>query len=484
MIDKVMMDQKIKDYKIINKLGQGSFGSAYKVMNLKDKKYYVLKQILLVEAKKEEKDQLMKEAIILSKINNDHVVKYYNSFIEDNSFNIIMEFCEGLDLRKFINGRKKINKPLEKELIYNFILDLCLGLKEIHNQNLIHRDLKPENIFLDKNNRLKIGDFGISAILKSTKYATSQVGTYNYMPPEIINGQKYNNKIDIWDLGCIIYELCTLKLCFDAPSIFQLCNKILNETYEKFNFSDKELIALLDLLLKKNYKERPDIEQVYKLVTQLVNKNKKKNEIELMIEISHYDINEYIKFLGDLKPENNYLTDLCFNFHDFGYDRQILKELNDSNTELYINDKKYKFCRSFKFIKEGIYHIKLKLKVEIKDCSYMFFGCDRLSSIDLSSFITNNVTNMKAMFFTCSNLKNINLSSFYTKNVIDMSFMFNGCVSLTNLDLSSFNTQNVTNMSCMFEACQNLMNLDLSSFNTEKVVKMAKMFDSCSKLKK
>ena len=203
-----------------------------------------------------------------------------------------------------------------------------------------------------------------------------------------------------------------------------------------------------------------------------------------MIEISHYDINEYIKFLGDLKPENNYLTDLCFNFHDFGYDRQILKELNDSNTELYINNKKYKFCRSFKFIKEGIYHIKLKLKVEIKDCSYMFFGCNRLSSIDLSSFITNNVTNMKAMFFTCSNLKNINLSSFYTKNVIDMSFMFNGCVSLTNLDLSSFNTKNFTNMSCMFEACQNLMNLDLSSFNTEKVVKMAKMFDSCSKLKK
>ena len=229
-----MNRESIRDYKIINQLGQGSFGTAYKVMNIKNKKYYVLKKIFLDQAKKEEKEQITKEAIILSKIKNDHVVKYFNSFIEDNSFNIIMEFCEGLDLRKFINEYKKSNKPLEKEMIYNFILDLCLGLKEIHNNNLIHRDLKPENIFLDKNNKLKIGDFGISSILKSTKYATSQVGTYNYMAPEIIKGEKYNNKIDIWALGCIIYELCTLNICFDAPSIFQLCNKIINEPYEQF----------------------------------------------------------------------------------------------------------------------------------------------------------------------------------------------------------------------------------------------------------
>ena len=114
MIDEEMMGGKMKDYKIINKLGQGAFGSAYKVIYLKDKKYYVLKQILLDEAKKEEKDQLMKESIILSKLNNEHLVKYFNSFMENNNFNIIMEFCEGLDLRKFINGRKKLNKPLKK----------------------------------------------------------------------------------------------------------------------------------------------------------------------------------------------------------------------------------------------------------------------------------------------------------------------------------------------------------------------------------
>ena len=474
----------LKDYKIINKLGQGSFGTAYKVMNIKNKKYYVLKQIFLDQAKKEEKEQITKEAFILSKINNAHVVKYYNSFIEGNSFNIIMEFCEGLDLRKFINAYKKINKPIQKEIIYNFILDLCLGLKEIHNNNLIHRDLKPENIFLDKNNKLKIGDFGISKILKSTKYATSQVGTYNYMAPEIIKGEKYNNKIDIWALGCIIYELCTLNICFDSPSILQLCNKILNQPYEQLN-NNKELSCLLDLLLKKNYKERPDIEQVYNLAIQIINKNKKnakKNEIKLIIEIGKYDINQNIPILGNLKPANGIVTDLIYNNRNFGAERQILKELNELNTDIYINDRKYKFSKIYKFSKEGIYHIKLKFKIEIKDCSYMFFECHNLTSIDLSSFITNNVTNMEAMFFYCCNLKNINLSSFNTQNVTDMNNMFYFCESLKDINLSNFNTQNTTNMFLMFAECHSLISLDLSNFNTQNITNMRMMFACCFSL--
>ena len=215
---------------------------------------------------------------------------------------------------------------------------------------------------------------------------------------------------------------------------------------------------------------------------QFINKNRinaKKNEIKLRIEINKNNINENIYILGNLKPETN----LLYNNHDFGLDRQILRELNESNTELYINDKKYRFSRVFKFLKEGIYHIKLKFNVVIRDCSYMFFNCYKLISIDLSSFFTNNITNMKGMFFRCSNLKNINLSSFNTKNVTNMNLMFCGCSNLTNLNLSSFNTQNVVDMSHMFEACHSLSNLDLSSFNTNKVVKMTKMLDSCTSLK-
>ena len=144
MISKIKNEKEnIQDYKIIEKIGQGAFGSVFKVLNSKDNQVYALKQIILKEAKKEELEQLKKEADILSSINNQYIVKYYDSFIEKDTFNIIMEFCEGIDLRKLITENKNKNKHLDEKEIYIFIYELCLGLKEIHNKNLIHRDLKP-----------------------------------------------------------------------------------------------------------------------------------------------------------------------------------------------------------------------------------------------------------------------------------------------------------------------------------------------------
>ena len=264
----------IRNYHIIEKLGQGSFGTAYKVLNKNDNKFYVLKQIFLQNNKNEEFKLLQKEANILSKLNCEYIVKYFDSFSENNCFCIIMEFCEGLDLRKFIEEYKAKNKTIEKNLIYNFIKDLLEGIKYIHDNNIIHRDLKPDNIFINKNNKLKIGDFGISIKLNDTRYTTSKVGTYIYMAPEIIKGEKYNNKVDIWSLGCIIYELCTLNYCFFDTSIFGLCNKIVNEKHGKIDLNkyENDFQNLIDNMLNKNYKIRPNINEVYNSFNQIFNK--------------------------------------------------------------------------------------------------------------------------------------------------------------------------------------------------------------------
>ena len=171
-----------------------------------------------------------------------------------------MEFCENNDLRKLIEEYKKNNQLINQQLILLIILDICNGLKEIHNKNIIHRDLKPENIFINKDYKIKIGDFGISKQVSiSNPYVTkTQKGTLEYMAPEILNqNPRFNNKIDIWALGCIIYELCTLKYCFDCDDFFGLCNIIINEKHDKINlkYYSTELQDLIDLLLKKIIKK-------------------------------------------------------------------------------------------------------------------------------------------------------------------------------------------------------------------------------------
>jgi surface protein len=122
----------------------------------------------------------------------------------------------------------------------------------------------------------------------------------------------------------------------------------------------------------------------------------------------------------------------------------------------------------------------------VTNMSYMFKGCSNLTSLDLSSFDTSNVTSMISMFDGCRKISSLDLSSFDTSNVTNMSYMFSyvGYISSTEtvLDLSSFDTSNVTNMRSMFSKCSNLTSLDLSNFDTSKVMNMASMFDGCSEL--
>ena len=119
---------------------------------------------------------------------------------------------------------------------------------------------------------------------------------------------------------------------------------------------------------------------------------------------------------------------------------------------------------------------------KVTNMSYMFYGCQALNSLDLSSFNTANVTNMYSMFYMCQALNSLDLSSFNTANVTNMSEMFSYCQTLNSLDLRSFKTANVTNMCNMFSYCQALKSLEWSSFNTAKVTTMEGMFFDCQAL--
>ena len=256
------------NYKIINAIGSGSFGKVFKILDKESNKIYALKRIDLNNNQfKENLKSIQTETQILKTIKSEYFVQFHESFKDGDSFYIVMEFCEHKDLRSFINTYKNNNKLIHEQVIFTIMEELCLGIKEIHSKNIIHRDLKPENIFISDNYKIKIGDFGISKILDGTDYAQTFAGSYCYLAPEIINENKYSNKVDIWSLGCILYELCTLNRCFDSNNILKLINQINSGIHGKIdlNIYNDRWQKMIDLLLKKDYKERPNIEEALNL---------------------------------------------------------------------------------------------------------------------------------------------------------------------------------------------------------------------------
>ena len=166
-----------------------------------------------------------------------------------------MEYGGNKTLKKFIDDRGC--KLIEPETINSIIKQICLGLKEIHDADITHRDLKPANIFIDENLRIKIGDFGSST---SSNYFTTKIGTPQYAALELLDdkklGDKFSNKVDIYSLGCIFYELFTLS------------NYYRDKTYNKIkkintNFYDNKWQKLINLMLSLNPDERPNIGDIF-----------------------------------------------------------------------------------------------------------------------------------------------------------------------------------------------------------------------------
>ena len=275
-------EKAIQDYIIIQRLAFGSFGIVYKVTKKSEqnRKIYILKQIPFsdnnntLEDTTKKLNQIQNESKILSTLSCKYIVKYYDSFIDfdNNNLNIIMEYCENGDLNTFLEKIRENQNYLNENQIWKFFIQISLGLYCLHNKNIIHRDLKPMNIFLTKNNEIKIGDLGVAKMLSTnTTKAFTSIGTPFYLSPEICEEKAYNNKIDVWALGCILYELCTLKKPFDASNKPALFMKIIEGKYiplNKVNLPIKysnDLCKMIDILLEIDYVKRPPMKDVIEM---------------------------------------------------------------------------------------------------------------------------------------------------------------------------------------------------------------------------
>ena len=261
--------EQLEKYIKVKELSKGSYGIAYLVKRSIKEDHVVVKSIILDGLSDNEKKDTFKEAKILMSLKHHNIIKFIEVFKQSkpkSTLNIVMEYANGGDLFSKIREQQLKNKLFSETQILDWLTQICLGLKYIHNNKILHRDIKSKNIFLTKNGLVKIGDFGISKCLSSSvEVAKTFIGTPYYLSPEIVSNQPYSYKSDVWSLGVLLYELCTLKLPFDGVSLNKLSANILNGIYEPVNkIYSIELRDLVKELLNPSVNKRPFVEEILK----------------------------------------------------------------------------------------------------------------------------------------------------------------------------------------------------------------------------
>ncbi|XP_011789070.1 PREDICTED: serine/threonine-protein kinase Nek11 isoform X2 [Colobus angolensis palliatus] len=256
-------------YVLQRKLGSGSFGTVYLVSDKKAKRgeeLKVLKEVSVGELNPNETVQASLEAQLLSKLDHPAIVRFHASFMEQDNFCIITEYCEGRDLDYKIQEYKEAGKIFPDNQIIDWFIQLLLGVDYMHERRILHRDLKSKNVFL-KNNLLKIGDFGVSRLLMgSCDLATTLTGTPHYMSPEALKHQGYDTKSDIWSLACILYEMCCMNHAFAGSNFLSIVLKIVEgDTPSLPERYPKELNAIMESMLNKNPSLRPSAIEILKI---------------------------------------------------------------------------------------------------------------------------------------------------------------------------------------------------------------------------
>ncbi|KAL9953867.1 hypothetical protein ACROYT_G041340 [Oculina patagonica] len=252
-------------YTRIRTLGRGAFGEAVLYRKTEDNVLVVVKEVNLSRASEKERVDAEKEVDILSLLNHTNIVTYFNHYIDGTSLLIEMEYCNGGTLNDKICSQKEL---FAEEIVIWYFFQICSGMSHIHECGIVHRDIKTLNIFLTKSGLVKLGDFGIATVLKGSKeyMAESVVGTPYYMSPEILQGQKYNQKSDMWALGCVLYEMLSLRKVFDATNPLRLVSDIVKGEYEDVSPQyTSEMSGLVTALLSQNPDDRPTIDAVLAL---------------------------------------------------------------------------------------------------------------------------------------------------------------------------------------------------------------------------
>lgn len=243
------------DYTKIREIGSGSFGKAYLVQTAG--RSAVLKEVDMSRMDQLERAQAEGEVRVLQKLKHPYIVKYWESFVHSRRLCIVMDYCDGGDLFKYITQQRRNRSKIPEGTILRWFTQMSLAIKYMHeDKRILHRDIKTQNVFLRREGPLgavKIADFGISKVLSSAQaMARTMAGTPYYLSPEMVRKQPYACPSDMWAMGCVLFELCALRVPFDAPDMQQLLDLIVRAPIPRLPAGySRDLAELLTGLLER-----------------------------------------------------------------------------------------------------------------------------------------------------------------------------------------------------------------------------------------
>jgi len=251
-------DLRFQDFEIVKTLGKGAAGIAELARQKADGQLICLKVIEGAAVNASQNQEVLAEIKVLEKLQHTHVIAYIGCFEHAAALYVAMEYAEGGDLEKLWQDAQKRKRPFEEERVLEWGHQISQALQYVHSMKVLHRDLKLANVLLDKDQRVKLGDFGLARTLGTQSYlAQTMCGTPYYISPELCKSEPYGAKSDVWALGCMLYELLTLKRPFTGTSLHKVVLKICTAEPPLMLDRSKVCSSLVKSCLKKVSAERP-----------------------------------------------------------------------------------------------------------------------------------------------------------------------------------------------------------------------------------
>lgn len=250
--------KSIEEFNIIEKIGSGGYSVVYLVQHKKTGRKYALKCADRFKKGKDRSERTHMEIKVLEKLKHKNIIRMKGWFEDKTTIYLVLEYIPGKDCSKFF----KSTLPSKKEIKY-VMRQLVEAINYVHKKNIAHRDIKLENILIDEDFNIKLTDFGLCGV-KKNKYDMfdTTLGTVRYTAPELLEGS-YNESVDIWGIGVILFMLLTGSFPFDGSSKAKIFLRIKEKKlhYSKYNLERKD-IKLLKALLEKDPADRIEIEDI------------------------------------------------------------------------------------------------------------------------------------------------------------------------------------------------------------------------------